>query len=151
MKQPDGFQTWEETVPDSIRGDALWRMTLYRLALFLGDLAWDDVTTLPRDGRTRRIADQLYRAVGSIRANVAEGYSRGSGKDRARFYECALGSAREARDRYYKARHKLGPDITEPRLDLLAENCCQLLGTIWNQPGRTLREPGVSYTTDGEA
>ncbi|WP_420455251.1 four helix bundle protein [Rubrivirga sp.] len=151
MRQPDGFQVWEETVPESIRGDALWRMTVYRLALFLGDLSWEDVTTLHRDGRTRRIADQLYRSVGSISANIAEGYSRGSGKDRARFYEYALGSAREARDWYYKARHKLGVDVTAERLDLLAEICRQLLGTIRNQPGRTLREPGVSYTTDGEA
>lgn len=145
------FSDWETTVPDSIRQDALWRMRLYRLALFLGDVAWEDVTTLHRDGRTRRIADQLYRAVGSISANVAEGYSRGSGKDRARFYEYALGSAREARDWYYKARHKLGDDTVASRLDLLAEICRQLLGTIRNQPGRTLREPDVPYLTGGDA
>ena len=148
MRQPDGFHVWEESVPESIRGDVLWRMTVYRLALFLGDVAWDDVTALHRDGRTRRIADQLYRAVGSISANVAEGYSRGSGKDRARFYEYALGSAREARDWYYKARHKLGDDVTAARLDLLAEICRQLIGTIRNQPGRALREPEVEYNAD---
>ncbi|WP_412060230.1 four helix bundle protein [Rubrivirga sp. IMCC45206] len=151
MKQPDGFQDWESTVPESIRGDVLWRMTVYRLALFLGDLSWDDVTTLHRDGRTRRIADQLYRAVGSISANVAEGYSRGSGKDRARFYEYSLGSAREARDWYFKGRHLLGAEITTHRLDLLAEICRQLLGTIRNQPGRSLREPGVPYSPDADA
>ena len=151
MTEPDGFSAWEETVPDAIRGDVLWRMTVYRLALFLSDQSWDDVTTLHRDGRTRRVADQLYRAVGSISANVAEGYSRGSGKDRARFYEYALGSAREARDWYYTARHKLGDDVTAARLDLLAEICRQLLGTIRNQPGRSLREPDVPYQPGGEA
>lgn len=151
MRQPEGFAAWEEAVPAAIRGDALWRMTVYRLALYLGDAAWADVSTLHRDGRTRRIADQLYRAVGSISANVAEGYSRGSGKDRARFYEYALGSAREARDWYYKARHKLGDDLVADRLNLLAEICRQLIGTIRNQPGRLLREPGVPYSTDGEA
>ena len=91
------LEAWASSVPDAIRGDRLWGLRLYRLGLWLGDLAWEDVTVLHRDGRTRRIADQLYRAVGLISANVAERYSRGSGKDRARFYECALGSAREAR------------------------------------------------------
>lgn len=148
MTQDDQLAEWERSVPDSIRGDALWRMTVYRLSLYLGDLAWEDVSTLHRDGRTRRIADQLYRAVGSISANVAEGYSRGSGKDRARFYEYALGSAREARDWYYKARHKLGDDVADARLDLLANVCRQLLGTIRNQAGRPLREPAVEYNAD---
>ena len=142
---------WEQTVPDSIRGDVLWKMRLYRLALYLGDLSWDDVTALHRDGRTRRVADQLYRAVGSISANVAEGYSRGSGKDRARFYEYSLGSAREARDWYYKARHKLSDEVVAARLDLLAEICRQLIGIIRNQPGRSLREPDVLYSTRDDA
>jgi four helix bundle protein len=148
MSRSDELAEWEASIPESIRGDALWRMTLYRLALYLGDLAWEDVTALHSDGRTRRVADQLYRAVGSISAIVAEGYSRGSGKDRARFYEYALGSAREARDWYYKARHKLGDDVANARLDLLADICRQLLGTIGNQPGRSLREPAVDYGAD---
>ena len=142
---------WEAGVPDAITGDVLWRMTVYRLALYAGDLAWDDATVLHRDGRTRRVSDQLYRAVGSIGANIAEGYSRGSGKDRARFYEYSLGSAREARDWYYKARHKLGQDVTDARLALLADICRHLLGVIRNQPGRTLREPDVPYIPDGDA
>ena len=142
---------WEQTVPDSIRGDVLWKVRLYRLALYLGDLSWDDVTALHRDGRTRRVADQPYRAVGSISANVAEGYSRGSGKDRARFYEYSLGSAREARDWYYKARHKLSDEVVAARLDLLAEICRQLIGIIRNQPGRSLREPDVLYSTRDDA
>jgi len=50
----------------------------------------------------------LYRAVGSIKANIAEGYSHRSGKDQARFYEYSLGSARESRGWYYDARHILG-------------------------------------------
>jgi four helix bundle protein len=38
---------------------------------------------------------QLWRSAVSIAANSAEGYSRGTGADRARFHEHALGSARE--------------------------------------------------------
>jgi four helix bundle protein len=101
------FEEWEPSVPESIRADALWKVTVYRLALFLADLSWSDATQLAQDRRTRTLSDQLYRAVGSIGANLAEGYSRGGNKDRARFYEYALGSAREARDWYFKSRHIL--------------------------------------------
>jgi len=95
------FNEWLATVPDTITGDPLWKMKAYRLAVFLGDLAWHDVTNLVSDQRTVKLADQLFRAVGSIGANIAEGYSRRSGKDRGRFYEYALGSARESRHWYY--------------------------------------------------
>ena len=95
------YRDWEAGVPESIRGDSLWKMKAYRLALFLGDVGWHDVPELIRDKRTVALSDQLYRAWGSISANLAEGYSRGTGKDRARFYEYSLGSARESRDWYY--------------------------------------------------
>ena len=147
------LEAWASSVPDAIRGDRLWGLRLYRLGLWLGDLAWEDVTVLHRDGRTRRIADQLYRAVGSISANVAERYSRGSGKDRARFYECALGSAREARDWYHEARHRLGDEVTTDRIQILSDVIRLALGLIQKQTGRTLREPGLDYdsslSTDG--
>jgi four helix bundle protein len=63
----------------------------------------------------------MYRAVGSIAANLSEGYSRNTGKERARFYEFALGSARESRDWYLRARHVLDPRILDERLELLTE------------------------------
>lgn len=147
------LEQWASSVPEAIRRDRLWSLRLYRLGLWLGDLAWDDVTVLHRDGRTRRIADQLYRAVGSISANVAEGYSRGSGRDRARFYEYALGSAREARDWYHKARHRLGDEVATDRIQILADVIRLALGLIQKQTGRVLREPEVDYpsssSTDG--
>jgi four helix bundle protein len=96
-------------------------MKAYRIGLFLSDLSWHDVTKLSADSRTRLIADQLYRAVGKISSNFGEGYSRGTGKDRARFFEYALGSAREARDWYYKGRHVLGNAVVAHRLDLCSE------------------------------
>jgi len=83
-------------------------MEVYRLAFLASDLAWFDVTKLMHDRRTVSLLDQLYRAVGSIKANIAEGYSHRSGKDQARFYEYSLGSARESRGWYYDARHILG-------------------------------------------
>ena len=38
------FDEWEKSVPVTIRGDALWKLDAYRLALFASDFAWIDVT-----------------------------------------------------------------------------------------------------------
>lgn len=142
------YAEWEESVSKAIRNDVLWRMEVYRLALFAADLAWADVTKLMQDRRTLSLSDQLYRSVGSISANIAEGYSRGTGKDRARFYEYALGSARECRDWYYKARHLLKEEVTEHRLDLLTQIIRLLLTILPIERGGTIREEAVEYTVD---
>ena len=112
------YDEWEANVPAVIREDTLWRVEAYRLGLSLSDLAWEDTGRLLKDRRTWGIADQLYRAAGNISSNVSEGYSRCTGKDRARFYEYALGSARETRDWYYKGRHVLDEAVVLHRLDL---------------------------------
>jgi len=101
----------EAAVPLLIRQDPLWKMEVYRLELFMSDLAWEDGAKLLKDRRTISFADQLCRATGNISSNVAEGYSRNTGKDRARFYEYALGSARESRDWIYKLRHVFGEHV----------------------------------------
>jgi four helix bundle protein len=56
--------------------DVLWKVQVYRLALFTAEIGWQDVTKLMQDKRTVSLADQLYRSLGSISANIAEGYSR---------------------------------------------------------------------------
>jgi four helix bundle protein len=139
------YEEWEEMVPEVIRRDLLWKMTAYRLALFLADVGWRDVTRLAQDRRTLALSDQLYGALGSIGANLAEGYSRGSGKDRARFYEYALGSARESRDWYYKGRHILGEVVAQHRLELLTRVIQLLLTMIPQQRQRTLKEESIPY------
>jgi four helix bundle protein len=127
------YEEWEGTVPQAITGDSLWEVKAYRLALFAVDISWADVTKLSQDHRTRGLADQLYRALGSIGANIAEGYSRGTGKDRARFYEYALGSARESRDWYYKAHHILDETVIEHRLSLITQVIRLLSKMVPNQ------------------
>ncbi|MDE3091576.1 MAG: four helix bundle protein, partial [Chloroflexota bacterium] len=117
--------------------------------LLLSDLCWYDATRLMRDKRTLDLSDQLFRAVGSISANVAEGYSRGTGKDRARFYEYSLGSARESRDWYYKGRHVLGDKVASHRLNFLVQIVRLLLTMVPQQRGRTLREESASYQLSG--
>jgi four helix bundle protein len=109
------FEEWLKGVPEVIRADTLWRVEAYRLGLFLSDLAWVDAAVLLRDNRTRSVADQVYRAASNISSNVSEGYSRSTGKGRAIYYEYALGSARETRDWYFKARHVLKAEIVEHR------------------------------------
>jgi four helix bundle protein len=115
------YEEWQRTIPAEITGDPLWKLEVYRLALFAADLGWHDVTKLMRDKRTIGISDQLYRALGSVCANIAEGYSRGTGRDRARFYEYALGSGRESRGWYYEGRHVLGETVTAHRLELMTK------------------------------
>lgn len=144
------FEEWESSVPESIRRDSLWQMAAYRLATLLADLAWVDVTKLRDDRRTSAIADQLYRAVGSIGANLAEGYGRSTGKDRARFYEYALGSARESRHWYYQARHVLDSSTMQYRCQLL-DQVIRLLVTMVPQQRKSgsIREEGPEYEISG--
>jgi four helix bundle protein len=113
--EESGLRVWMEGVPAEIRGDSLWLVEAYRLSLFLGDLAWQDSNCLAEDARMIHVADQLRRATSRISANIAEGYSRETGKARATYYEYALGSARESRDWYYKARFNLQPHFLEAR------------------------------------
>lgn len=62
-----------------------------------------------------------------------------------RIYEYGLGSAREARDWYYKGRQILGESVTAHRLDLMAQIIRMLLVMIPDQRGETLKEEAVAY------
>lgn len=139
------YEEWERGVPEIIKADSIWKMAAYRLALFLSDLGWHDVSRLMKDRRTLGLSEQLYRAAGSIGANLAEGYSRGTGRDRARFYEYALGSARESREWYYRGRYVLGEAVFKHRLELLARLISLLLVMVPDQRGRALREEEAPY------
>lgn len=127
------YHAWEATVPDEIRSDCLWKMEAYRLGLFLSDLAWEDSGKVLQERRAVGVADQLYRAAGNISSNTAEGYSRDTGRDRARFYEYALGSSRETRDWYYKSRRALGEEVSAHRLDLTTQLARLLIRMISNE------------------
>jgi four helix bundle protein len=142
----DEFDEWVKTVPLAIAGDPLWKVEAYRSGLFAADIGWHDVTKLMQEKRTLDLSDQLYRALGSISANIAEGYSRSTGKDRARFYEYALGSARESRDWYYKSRHILGDDVANHRLSFMTQIIRLLITMVPQQRSRgTIREDRPSY------
>ena len=105
------------------------------------------MTRLLGDKRTIGLSDQLYRSIGSISANVAEGYSRGTNRDRARFYEYTLGSAREGRDWYYKGRFVLGDVVADHRIALLTQIIRSLLKMVPQQRGYKVSESKSHYST----
>ena len=120
LRSPNYLQ-WAAGIPPEVSADPLWRVSAYRLGLYIGDLAWADSHLLWRNGITRPLASQLYRAVWSIAANVAEGYSRASGRDRARLFEYALGSTREACVWYKAGRSVLAHETLSARSAILVE------------------------------
>jgi four helix bundle protein len=142
------YEDWLKSVPPEIREDSLWKMEACRLALFAADLAWHDATKLLRDKRTSGLSGQRYEAIGSISANTSKGYSRGTGRDRARFYEYALGSARESRGWYYQGRHVSGEAATNHRIRFLTQIIRLLLTIVPDQRGDVLREDSVNYSSD---
>ena len=121
--------------------DPLWRMRAYRSACELVEEAWKDCEILRHHPTTDKIAGQLYAAVGSIAANLGEGYSHSSGKDRARIFEYALGSTRESMAWFRTAQPILGRETVSARLEKLEEIRRLLLATIPRERGRLIR-PG---------
>ena len=102
------YDEWEATVPAEIKADLVWRVQAYRLGSYLAACADHDSRALATDARLVATAAQLFKAAGSVPANIAEGYSRLSTRDRVRYYEYALGSAAEARTWYVAMRDTLG-------------------------------------------
>ena len=101
--------------------DPLRKTRINQLAEELLVDCFKDAEKLIRHPITIKIAGQLYYSAGSIGANFGEGYSRASGKDRARYYEYSLGSTRETMSWYRAAEPILTAELVENRLDRLEE------------------------------
>src|SRR5665647_1158351 len=119
--------------------DPLARMRVFELATVLGPDCFEDAQALSANPITEEIAGQLYSAVGSISANISEGYSRSSGKDRARIFEIALGSVRESMSWYRSSEPVLGESVVKDRRDRLEEMRRLLLAIIPRERGRAMR------------
>jgi four helix bundle protein len=115
------YEEWQAAVPEDLKRDSLWQFNVYPRTVFLYDLLWEDCDCLMKDVRGRAIAEQFIRSGGSISANIEEGFGRGFGAEFAYFLRVALGSARETRGWYYRARRLLQPDVLQHRLGLLNE------------------------------
>ena len=144
------YQEWQTTVPDDITQDPLWKLEVYRLSFFVAVIGWEDVVLLNKNNLTRDAADQIIRSLNSISANIAEGYSRSTGKDRARYFEYSLGEAREARDRYFKARRALKQEVVLHRIRLLTQIVKMLNAFIPAQRKQGIREEKGIYMTLSE-
>ena len=113
------YDDWERGVPVDIRTDPIWSLRVYRVALYVAELASHDARRLVSNPVTEGIAGRLVEATASIGAQIAAGYSRMSKRDRVPFYELALGAAREARDWYLRARIELGDNAVNSRIATL--------------------------------
>jgi four helix bundle protein len=114
-------------------------MAAYRFARQLVDECWTDADKLRHHPVTKKVAGQLYAAVGSIAANLAEGYSRSAGRDRARIFEYALGSVRESMMWYNTARPLLKAEVVRERLETLEQIRRLLMAIIPRERDRLIR------------
>ena len=110
--------------------DPLAKMQAVQITRDLMPDCWDDAEKLARNELTKKIAGQLYSSMGSILANLSEGYSRSSGRDRAKMFEYALGSVRESMEWYGSSEPILGKETVEKRIAKLEQVRRLLLATI---------------------
>ena len=120
---------WETRQLAAERGDPLWGLVAYRMSRMALDLVGQDLRAAaaraPKETR-----EQLSTAVASISANIAEGYSRPTGPDRARFYAYSLGSVREAIVWYASLSDVLVERTLLDRVELLSRVRRLLLGML---------------------
>ena len=135
------YEAWLEQVHERVRSEPVWAFVGYRKALFLYDLAWRDCEGMTRDRRGRAVAEQLIRSAGSISANVEEGHGRGYGKQRDWFFTVSIGSARETKGWYWRARELISEQVLEHRLALTDEVIALLVHELNRQRSR---EPAPS-------
>lgn len=95
--------------------DRLDEIVFYQLALELWDSCWDDTEVMLNDIRGKEITKQLIRSVGSISADIEEGYGRGFGKEYPQFLRIARGSARESKGWYRKSNKLLSEVVVADR------------------------------------
>lgn len=126
------YGEWIGQIPNWVSSDPLWEFHVYRKALFLSDLAYQDCELLFKHNHGKHLVSQLLRSASSVSANIEEGYGRGYGKDYARFLRIAHGSARETRGWYYRLRDVFPAEVIEFRIALITE-IIKLLTTTANQ------------------
>lgn len=141
------YAEWLVDVPSEITNDPIWKLEVYRLGLFAGDIGLQDALFLMKKPLMLSVADQLHRSIDSISVNLTEGYSRSKGPDRARFIEASLGSARESRDWYYKSRHVLPVEVLKHRMGLITRIISMLAPMIPHQRKHAIREEQAEYNT----
>lgn len=105
-------------------------LRFYQKAKEIGELCWNDTEILSKDFRGKEIARQLIRSIGSISANIEEGYGRGLGKEYPHFLRIARGSAQESKGWYQKSKFLLNNEDINKRCDLLGDIIAMITKTI---------------------
>jgi four helix bundle protein len=130
------YEEWEEGVHERVKREPVWQFLGYRKALFFYELMWQDCARLMGDRRGKAIAEQSIRSAGSVSANVEEGHERGYGKQRNWFFTVSIGSARETKGWYWRAKALLSSEVLDHRLALADEVIALLVSELNQQRSR---------------
>jgi four helix bundle protein len=119
------------------------KLTVYQRALEFAGWSQELIDSLTKKTSTR---DQLERAGDSIALNIAEGNGKFSQKDRARFFQIALGSALESAAclDLLVARRCCRSDAIM-RGKAILEEIVKMLFTMLDQLGCRIAEDSVQY------
>ena len=105
----------------------LEKLEVWQKAIVFADLVYNQTRNFPADERFG-LTNQMRRAAVSISSNIAEGTSRISQTDFARFIEIATGSVFEV----------VSQSFTGRRQGFLSEECFQTLYSAADEIGRML-------------
>jgi len=113
----------------------VWQMS-HRLFI----KALEDVKEFPNAIGARIVADQLLRSIGSISANIAEGFNSKTTRKYLSYLDISLNSSAEAENWYYKVRDAnwLDKNIINQRV----ETCtiiCRMLNAMINSLEKKLK------------
>ena len=105
----------------------VWQVS-HNLYLF----ALKDIESFPNTRGAYSLADQLLRSIGSISANISEGFNRRSTKHYISYLDNSIGTTNEAENWYYKVEGAqwLKKDVVKERVEILSEIRQMLFGLI---------------------
>ncbi len=115
----------------------------------IGFVAWSSNLCRSKRDIVGEIQNQYKRAFISIPLNIAEGAGKQSGKDQARFYDHARGSALECAAclDVLVAMQLVLPQEIESGKELVAEIVAMLTSLARSVAGDRINEDSVSYST----
>ncbi len=94
-------------------------MAVWQESQELAVLIYSVTKTFPKE-EVYGLTSQLRRASSSVSANIAEGFGRGTNKDKAQFYRIALGSLLETKNFLYLAARL--DYVGQPKVDEVLQN-----------------------------
>lgn len=110
--------------------DKLKDYKAYTKSMEVWNRFWIDADYLVNDTRGREILKQLTRSLGSVSANIEEGFGRGFGKEFAMFLRYSRGSARESKGWFERASQLLPKESLKVQISTLDEIGKILTATI---------------------